>query len=85
MSTEIERSVIEKFRMLRPEQQRRVAEFLDSLAEAAPPAQEEPARHIWEDLAELSARLPEEAWRHVPVDGAEQHDHYLYGSPKRQR
>ena len=27
--------------------------------------------------------LPDEVWERMPVDGAEQHDHYLYGVPKR--
>lgn len=41
------------------------------------------AKPIWEIIEELSAQVPEEDWRSVPTDGAEQHDHYLYGAPKR--
>jgi hypothetical protein len=26
---------------------------------------------------------PEEALQALPIDGASQHDHYLYGAPKR--
>jgi hypothetical protein len=85
MTTDIEMSFIEKFRALRPDQQRRVADFVDSLTEASPSSHAGNARHIWEELTELSARVPTEVWQDVPVDGAEQHDHYLYGSPKRDR
>ncbi len=40
-------------------------------------------RPIWERIADLAASLPEEAIAGLPVDGASQHDHYLYGAPKR--
>jgi hypothetical protein len=32
----------------------------------------------------ISAQVPNEDWRQVPSDGSEQHDHYLYGSSKRE-
>lgn len=38
---------------------------------------------IWEAFEEISASVPDEEWAKLPVDGAEQHDHYIYGSPKR--
>jgi Arc/MetJ-type ribon-helix-helix transcriptional regulator len=38
---------------------------------------------IWERVLERSAAIPDEEWDKVPVDGAEQHDHYIYGTPKR--
>lgn len=37
---------------------------------------------IWQDLLELSKRI-EEVGVDLPEDFAEQHDHYLYGTPKR--
>lgn len=40
-------------------------------------------RPISEIFAELSSQLPLEEWAELPRDGAEQHDHYLYGSRKR--
>lgn len=40
-------------------------------------------RPLWEIAEEISAQVPLEEWEKVPADGAEQHDHYLYGSPKR--
>jgi hypothetical protein len=38
---------------------------------------------IWEVIDEIMRSVPEEARQRLPADGAEQHDHYLYGSPKR--
>ena len=43
-----------------------------------------PARKpIWERILERSAAIPDEEWDKLPTDLAEQHDHYLYGTPKR--
>jgi hypothetical protein len=47
------------------------------------PRTPENVRPIWEIITELSAQVPMEEWEKLPSDGAEQHDHYLYGSPKR--
>ena len=38
---------------------------------------------LWERAAELRKTVPEEEWAKLPTDGAEQLDHYIYGSPKR--
>ena len=38
---------------------------------------------IWEVAAELTSDIPQEILETLPTDGAEQHDHYLYGTPKR--
>jgi Arc/MetJ-type ribon-helix-helix transcriptional regulator len=57
-------------------------------AEAQPP----PAGHetttvshkpIWEVAEEIRKSIPAEEWARLPADGAEQLDHYLYGSPRR--
>jgi Arc/MetJ-type ribon-helix-helix transcriptional regulator len=38
---------------------------------------------IWERILERSAAIPDEEWDKLPTDQAEQHDHCLYGTPKR--
>jgi len=38
---------------------------------------------IWECILERTADIPDEEWDKLPTDLANQHDHYLYGSPKR--
>ncbi|HWY88106.1 MAG TPA: AbrB/MazE/SpoVT family DNA-binding domain-containing protein [Gemmataceae bacterium] len=38
---------------------------------------------VWERILALTADAPSEELAKVPTDGASQHDHYLYGTPKR--
>jgi predicted DNA-binding antitoxin AbrB/MazE fold protein len=38
---------------------------------------------IWAYAAQLIREIPEDALNALPTDGASQHDHYLYGAPKR--
>jgi Arc/MetJ-type ribon-helix-helix transcriptional regulator len=38
---------------------------------------------IWEEILEATADIPDEVWDSLPTDLAEQHDHYIYGTPKR--
>jgi Arc/MetJ-type ribon-helix-helix transcriptional regulator len=38
---------------------------------------------IWEVAADIRNSIPPEEWAKLPVDGADQHDHYIYGTPKR--
>ncbi|MGA2703411.1 MAG: hypothetical protein ABSH35_20225 [Isosphaeraceae bacterium] len=55
-------------------------------AEQPSASQAEPApkhKPIWEEFAEIAATIPDEEWAKLPTDGAEQHDHYIYGTPKR--
>jgi Arc/MetJ-type ribon-helix-helix transcriptional regulator len=57
-------------------------------AAAKPPATNQdkaiPAyKPIWEVVDELRKSVPPEEFAKLPKDGAEQLDHYLYGSPKR--
>jgi antitoxin component of MazEF toxin-antitoxin module len=40
-------------------------------------------RTLAERIAALTADAPPEELDKLPVDGASQHDHYLYGTPKR--
>jgi antitoxin component of MazEF toxin-antitoxin module len=43
-----------------------------------------PARPtLAERIAALTADAPPEELDKLPIDGASQHDHYLYGTPKR--
>jgi hypothetical protein len=40
-------------------------------------------RHISEVIREIWSDVPAEAWEKMPTDGASEHDHYIYGLPKR--
>jgi Arc/MetJ-type ribon-helix-helix transcriptional regulator len=55
-------------------------------ADAQQPATSSGAREhkpVWERILERTAAIPDEEWDKLPTDLAEQHDHYLYGTPKR--
>jgi len=41
------------------------------------------ARPIGEIIDELMSDLPDDVLDRLPVDGAAQHDHYIYGTPNR--
>ncbi len=38
---------------------------------------------IWEVIEEENRSIPPEVWDTLPADLSEQHDHYIYGTPKR--
>jgi hypothetical protein len=38
---------------------------------------------IGEIIDDVMRDLPEEVLEQLPVDGAAEHDHYIYGTPKR--
>jgi len=54
---------------------------------AAIPAQGQPAsqpmQHIADIIVESMKDVPPEIMATMPTDGASQHDHYIYGWPKR--
>ena len=40
------------------------------------------SRSVWDIFAENRKRVPPEEFAKLPKDGADEHDHYLYGHPK---
>ncbi|MCY3022372.1 MAG: hypothetical protein NTW87_25610 [Planctomycetota bacterium] len=54
---------------------------IDVVDDAGAPGDGRQVSEFLRELAELGERLPADA--ELPVDGAAQHDHYLYGTPKR--
>src|SRR5436853_465952 len=66
--------------------------LLERLEQGQAPAKEPTVRQgppaadrkpVWERILERTAAIPDEEWDKLPTDLAEQHDHYLYGTPKR--
>jgi hypothetical protein len=43
---------------------------------------EQASKPIWEKFIEASLEIPDEELDRLPSDGATQHDHYIYGTPK---
>lgn len=46
-------------------------------------AEEGTPQPFWKSFTRRIHALPAEAFEGLPTDGASEHDHYLYGSPKR--
>ena len=63
-----------------------VTAFLERSAEQAEPngaPSPEQARPIWEVFEDIMSDVPQEVLDALPTDAAEQHDHYIYGLPKK--
>ena len=84
MSADLEQTIFERIQALSDDKQKEVLVLVDKmLKEEQEPRPRKNVRPIWEIITELSSEIPMEEWAKLPTDGAEQHDHYLYGSPKR--
>jgi hypothetical protein len=59
-----------------------LADWIRKLA-AESPNVARPHRHISEIIRENMSRVPPEIMATMPKDGASEHDHYIYGLPKR--
>jgi len=57
--------------------------WLQNPAEQDRPASS-PRRHIAEIIVESMKTVPPEIMATMPADGASQHDHYIYGWPKKE-
>jgi len=58
-------------------------EWLRKLAQPEPPVSR-PLEHIANIIVESMKDVPPEIMATMPKDGASQHDHYIYGWPKRE-
>lgn len=56
--------------------------WLDKLTRPEPPGQ--PVQHIADIMCDSMRDVPPEIMATMPEDGASQHDHYIYGWPKRE-
>jgi hypothetical protein len=84
MAVNLEDRIQEKVKALPPEKQQRVLSMVEEMLSEKEATQDRVAvRPFWEIAEEISSQVPLEEWEKLPADGAEQHDHYLYGSPKR--
>jgi len=78
MLSNSENMIIRDLRMLPQEQQDQVIKFIQRLIKETVRDEK-----IWDKIDKHTSRVSSEIWETVPADGAEQHDHYLYGSPKK--
>lgn len=84
MSTNLEQAILKKLQGLPDGKQQEVLALVESLLDKEQHVHPDSARRpISEIFEELSSQIPLDEWAALPRDGAEQHDHYLYGSHKR--
>jgi hypothetical protein len=48
-----------------------------------PPTISAESKPIWQVVEGIASQVPPEDLPRLPRDGAEQHDHYIHGTPKR--
>jgi hypothetical protein len=72
----------DEMRQLRDKLDHEIAEADARHATAIPTPVATSRKPIWEVFQELSASVPKEVWDALPPDLSEQHDHYIYGTPK---
>jgi hypothetical protein len=82
MESEINKVISDKLSKLPHEEQEKVLEYIDRRIDFISRMEVE-RRPIWEVIAEISSEIPMEEWEKLPSDGSVNHDHYLYGAPKR--
>ncbi len=80
MQNDLSKVVAEKVAVLPIEKQQEVLDFVKSIEEKEPQK-----KSLFEKLADIRERVPEEVWEKLPTDGAENHDHYLYGAAKKKK
>jgi hypothetical protein len=84
MSANLEQAILEKIQALPDEKQQEVLALVDGMLREEQERQpHETVRPIWEIIEEISSQAPPETWDDVPTDGSVNHDHYLYGAPKK--
>lgn len=81
MDSELEKKLSIKIATLSAEDKEAVLGYVES--RIARGAEKAGTRPIWEIIAEISEEIPKEEWEKLPSDGSVNHDHYLYGAPKR--
>ena len=80
MAVNLQQTIQQEMRVLSEDEMHQVLNFVTALQRQRKPTEVKPLSAIFE---ELSNELPLEQWRELPADGAENHDHYLYGAPKK--
>lgn len=77
MHTDVAKEIFETVKILPEDAQIKILQQARTLAKKGKKLS------IWDKIHAHSAEIPDEEWERMPVDGSEQHDHYLYGMPKK--
>ena len=77
MQTDVATEIFETVKILPKDDQLKILKQAKTLAKKGN------KRSIWEKIRAHASEIPYEEWGRMPLDGSEQHDHYLFGTPKR--
>jgi hypothetical protein len=86
MATGVEQQILKLVKSLSSDQQKDVLRYVEgkiAFEQRRQEAYKADPRSIWEIIEEISSQIPMDEWEKLPSDGAVNHDHYLYGAPKR--
>ncbi len=81
METDLKKRINDIVSTLSRDEQEAVLDFVAN--RFSNPVSKGDTRPIWEIAREISESIPLEEWEKLPSDGSVNHDHYLYGAPKR--
>lgn len=73
-----EQQIVEKIKVLSPNERDEVLRYVDELL-----SKRNRKMTLGEKISALSAEVSDDVWEKIPPDGSEQHDHYIYGTPKK--
>lgn len=76
MQTDVAEIIFERVKVLSIEKQREILHQIEIVEKEESPS-------IWQKIRARAKNVPEKVWEEMPKDGSEQHDHYLYGVPKK--
>lgn len=76
MQTDVAEIIFERVKVLPIEKQREILHQIEIVEKEESPS-------IWQRIRARAKNIPEKVWEEMPKDGSEQHDHYLYGVPKK--
>ena len=88
MNQTIEQQVIETIRVLPEEKQKEILAYAKQISENAAQSEDSTKpkkRKLLEKIEAIMKELPPDAFEGYPTDGSLNHDHYLYGAPKREQ
>ncbi len=77
MQTDVAEKIYERVKILPLEKQVEILQQIESIEEKQTPLT------IWQKIRARTEKIPDEVWEEMPKDGSQQHDHYLYGTPKK--
>lgn len=83
MSANLEQGILKKLQALPDNKQQEVLSVVNEMLKEEREPRPRESRPIWEVIEEISSQAAPGTWDDVPTDGSLNHDHYLYGAPKR--